>query len=466
MTDNERGKAPTTSPSASTAAPRDLAAPSDPRIARRARWASLVGTSLESYDFYIYAYFAAFFVGPLFFDPLGGFGGTLAAFLSIALAFVIRPVGAIIFGHIGDRLGRRMTLIVTVTLMGVATGLIGVLPTYEQAGWFGAAILVVLRLLQGISLGGEWGGAVLIATEHESRAKRAFAAAMPQLGSPIGSILSAGAFIWLTLALTNDEITEWAWRLPFLTAIPLLLVSLYLRVTVTETPVFQAVATTNKRVRVPLAELLKRQPVTILVAVGVALLGIGSYSLMNTYTINYGVTQLGFEYYQLLIATTIGGLLQLVTIPLFGAWATRIGSGQVIAWGALGTLLVAFPIYFFLQFANFGVLVAMMVIGGILPTMSWAALGGIFTELFDERYRYSALGFAYSLAAVVSGFVPALTLTIGELSGNAWWHPGVVLAAMSAITLVSALIAIRMRVDRDEDDPAASRIPAAAESTP
>ena len=173
-----------------------MAAPSDPRIARRARWASLVGTSLESYDFYIYAYFAAFFVGPLF--------------------FVIRPVGAIIFGHLGDRLGRRTTLIITVTLMGVATGLIGVLPTFEQAGWFGAVLLVLLRLLQGISLGGEWGGAVLIATEHESRTKRAFAAAMPQLGSPIGSILSATAFIWLTLALTNEQISEWAWRLPFL----------------------------------------------------------------------------------------------------------------------------------------------------------------------------------------------------------------------------------------------------------
>lgn len=462
MTDNARGKAPTTSSSAKTAAPRDLATPSDPSIARRARWASLVGTSLESYDFYIYAYFAAFFVGPLFFNPLGGFGATLASFLSIGLAFVIRPLGAIIFGHIGDRLGRRTTLIVTVTMMGVATGLIGVLPTYEQAGWFGAVLLVVLRLVQGISLGGEWGGAVLIASEHESRAKRAFAAAMPQLGSPIGSILSAGAFIWLTLALTDEQIGEWAWRLPFLTAIPLLLVSLYLRISVTETPVFRAVETTAQKVRVPLAELLKRQPVTILVAVGVALLGIGSYSLMNTYTLNYGVEVLGFEYYQLLIATTIGGLLQLVTIPLFGAWATRIGSGQVVAWGALGTLLVAFPIYYFLQFASFPVLVAMMVIGGILPTMSWAALGGIYTELFDERYRYSALGFAYSLAAVVSGFVPALTLTIGELSGNAWWHPGIVLAAMSAITLVASLIAIRMRVDRDEDDPAASRFRAEA----
>ena len=422
----------------------------DPVMARKARWASLVGTSLESYDFYIYAYFAAFFVGPLFFDPLGGFGGTLAAFLSIALAFIIRPVGAIVFGHIGDRIGRRKTLIVTVTMMGVATGLIGVLPTYDQAGWFGAAILVILRLLQGISLGGEWGGAVLVATEHESGAKRAFAAAMPQLGSPIGSILSATAFIWLTLALTTDEIVEWAWRIPFWTAIPLLLVSLYLRLAITETPVFEDVVKRERRPKVPFLTLLAQQPFAIFIAVGVALLGIGSYSLMNTYTINYGVVQLGFAYYELLIATTVGGLLQLITIPLFGAWAMRIGSSSVVAWGALGTLLVAFPIYYFLQFANFGVLVAMMLIGGILPTMSWAALGGVYSELFDERYRYSALGFAYSIAAVVSGFVPAVTLTIGEATGNAWWHPAVVLAGLSVITLLATLQAGRMALRRAE----------------
>ena len=422
----------------------------DPVMARKARWASLVGTSLESYDFYIYAYFAAFFVGPLFFDPLGGFGGTLAAFLSIALAFIIRPLGAIVFGHIGDRIGRRKTLIVTVTMMGVATGLIGVLPTYDQAGWFGAAILVILRLLQGISLGGEWGGAVLVATEHESGAKRAFAAAMPQLGSPIGSILSATAFIWLTLALTTDEIVEWAWRIPFWTAIPLLLVSLYLRLAITETPVFEDVVKRERRPKVPFLTLLAQQPFAIFIAVGVALLGIGSYSLMNTYTINYGVVQLGFAYYELLIATTIGGLLQLITIPLFGAWAMRIGSSSVVAWGALGTLLVAFPIYYFLQFANFGVLVAMMLIGGILPTMSWAALGGVYSDLFDERYRYSALGFAYSIAAVVSGFVPAVTLTIGEATGNAWWHPAVVLAGLSVITLLATLQAGRMALRRAE----------------
>jgi len=331
--------------------------------------------------------------------------------------------------------------------MGVATGLIGVLPTYEQAGWLGGAFLVLLRLLQGISLGGEWGGAVLVATEHETGARRAFAAAMPQLGSPIGSILSATAFIWLTMTLTSEEIVEWAWRIPFWTAIPLLLVSLWLRVMVSETPVFEKLVEKERRPRVPLIALLKAQPAAIFVAVAVALLGIGSYSLMNTYTINYGVVVLGFEYYQLLIATTIGGLLQLITIPLFGAWAMRIGSSAVVAWGALGTLLVAFPIYYYLQFANFGVLVGMMIIGGILPTMSWAALGGVFTELFDERYRYSALGIAYSIAAVISGFVPALTLSIGEATGNVWWHPGIVLAGLSLITLIAALLAGRMRVN-------------------
>ncbi len=228
----------------------------DPAMARKARWASLVGTSLESYDFYIYAYFAAFFVGPLFFDPLGGFGGTLAAFLSIALAFIIRPVGAIVFGHIGDRIGRRKTLIVTVTLMGVATGLIGVLPTYDQAGWFGAAILVILRLLQGISLGGEWGGAVLVATEHESGAKRAFAAADGAAGLP-DRLDPLRHSLHLVDPCSDDRRNRRVGvENPFWTAIPLLLVSLYLRLAITETPVFEDVVKRERRPKVPFFTLL------------------------------------------------------------------------------------------------------------------------------------------------------------------------------------------------------------------
>ena len=231
--------------------------PANPPHIRRIAWASMVGTSLESFDFYVFAYFSAFFVGPLFFDPLGEFGGTLAAFSTIAIAFVVRPIGAVIFGHMGDRLGRRATLLWTVGIMGVATGLIGLLPTYAQAGWLGAVLLVLLRVVQGLSLGGEWGGSILLATEHSNPVKRAFYAAIPQLGSPVGSILSAAVFIVMTLVLPAEEIAAWGWRIPFLLAIPLLLVSLYLRWSIDETPVFKEVVAEGRRDRVPFATMFQ-----------------------------------------------------------------------------------------------------------------------------------------------------------------------------------------------------------------
>ncbi|WP_240638578.1 MFS transporter [Microbacterium sp. ABRD28] len=419
---------------------------------RRVAWASMVGTSLESFDFYLFAYFSAFFVGPLFFEPLGPVGGTALSFLTIAVAFVVRPVGALIFGYLGDRLGRRTTLLWTVGIMGVATGLIGLLPTYAQAGWLGAVLLVTLRIAQGLSLGGEWGGSILIATEHSSPVKRAFYAAIPQLGSPVGSILSATVFIVLTIVLPAEELAAWGWRIPFLLALPLLLVSLYLRWSITETPVFEGLVAEGRRDRTPVLSMLRQRPGALVVAIGAALLGIGSYSLMNTYTISYGTSQLGFSYQDLLVATTVGGLLQLITIPLFGMWAARVGSARVVAAGALGTLLITFPMYFLLQFSTFPILVATMIIGGILPTMSWAALGGLMNDLFPDRFRYSALSFAYALAATISGFIPSLTFEFGLATGNAWWHPGVILAVMSAVTLVSAVTAhavIRRRPDAE-----------------
>ncbi|MGB3910725.1 MAG: MFS transporter [Pseudolysinimonas sp.] len=409
----------------------------------RVLWASLVGTSLESYDFYVFSYLSAFFLGPLFFEPLGVFGGTLAAFLTNALGFVARPLGAIVFGHLGDRIGRRMTLILTITIMGVATGLIGLLPDYATAGYLGAVLLVTLRLIQGFSLGGEWGGAILLATESADTKKHGFYAAFPQLGSPIGSILTAALYLSLPVLLSMDDLLSWGWRIPFLIAFPLLAVSLWLRFKIDETPVFTELVEKQQRERVPLAVVFRTKPLALLLGVGAALLGIGSYSLMNTYTLNYGAAQLGYDYVQLLTATTIGALLQLVTIPLFGALANRIGSARVVLIGAIGTLLVAFPIYFLLQDASFEVLVGMMIIGGILPTMAWAALGGLLSELFGARIRYSAISFAYAIAAIISGFVLPLTLTFGEAVGYAWWHPGVVLAAMSLITAVSAYFAGR-----------------------
>jgi MFS family permease len=434
VTITESGKVPTTSPKVQNT----------PRI--KVLWASLVGTSLESYDFYVFSYLSAFFLGPLFFEPLGVFGGFLAAFLVNALGFVARPLGAIVFGQLGDRIGRRKTLIATVTVMGVATGLIGVLPDYATAGYLGAVLLVALRLIQGLSLAGEWGGAVLLASEHGGPKRHGFYASIPQLGSPIGSILTAAIYLALPVLLSTDDLLAWGWRIPFLVAFPLLAVSLWLRFSATETPVFEHVLAEERRERIPLLTAFRKRPVALLLATGAALLGIGSYSLMNTYTLEYGAVQLGYDYNQLLLAVTIGALLQLITIPLFGLWANRIGSYRVVLIGAIGTLLVAFPIYYLLQTASFGVLVGMMIIGGILPTMSWAALGGLLSELFDGRFRYAAISFAYAVAAIISGFVPAITLGFGEATGYPWWHPAIVLAIMSVITALSSFLA-RKRVE-------------------
>lgn len=422
-----------------------------PQKARKVAVASFVGTALESYDQYVFAWLAALFVGPLFFEPLGPVGGILASFATFAATFFVRPIGAILFGHIGDRIGRRETLIITIVLMGVATGLVGALPTYEQAGWWGAIILVVLRIGQGLSLGGEWGGAVALTTEHAKPQHRQFFASLVQLGSPVGSILSNVAWLAIFLLVPYENIvTEGWWRLPLLSAFPLLLIALYLRWSIDETPVFKNLQEKNRVVRYPFLEALKRAPFAMVVAVGGALLGHGSYTLMNTYTTNYGVEVLGYEAMEFTMALTVGSVLQLITIPTFGWLANRYSAAAVVAWGALGTMLVSFPLYWIILDAQFLTLVLIMVIGGILPTASWAALGGMMSEMFDDKIRFTALAFAYNVGASVAATLPFLLVLMREATDNAWWHPGVVLAVLSLITLLSAMQASRMRVTDSE----------------
>ncbi|WP_422390606.1 MFS transporter [Arthrobacter sp. N1] len=429
---------------------------SNPRMARRVAGASFVGTALESYDFYVFGTAAALVFNVVFFTEQDPLTGTLSAFLVFAMGFVARPLGAILFGHLGDRIGRKRTLIWTITLMGLATGTVGLLPDYNAIGIWAPIILTALRFLQGLSLGGEWGGSILIATEHAEPRKRALYASIPQLGSPVGTMLIS--VIFLVLAVVAPEVmTTWGWRIPFLLAFPFLAVAIYLRLAIDETPVFKQVSEGHRLPRIPFLEVLKSQPVAIVVAIASAVLGIGSYFLMVTYTQAYGTETLGLSQATVLNAALVGSILQLGTIPAFGYLAMRIGSAKVVAGGALGTALIAFPLYWVISIATEPMYIAAIILGGILPTASWAALGGLMADIFKPATAFTALSFAYSIAAIVAGFAPSITQRFGIATDGAWWHPGVVLAAMSLVTVAGAIGAVRLRARLADPVPAGSR---------
>ncbi|WP_404320647.1 MFS transporter [Arthrobacter luteolus] len=412
------------------------------RMARRVAGASFVGTALESYDFYVFGTAAALILNRVFFPDVDPLTGTLLAFLSLGMGFVARPLGAVLFGHIGDRVGRKKSLIYTIVLMGLATGIIGLLPDYAAIGVWAPILLVALRLLQGLAVGGEWGGAVLIASEHAEPKKRALYAAIPQIGSPVGTIMVTATFLILT-QVSPEAMEAGVWRIPFLLAFPFMAVALYLRLAIDETPVFKDVAEHHQVPRVPVLEVLRSQPAAVVIAMAAALLGIGSYFLMTTYTQAYGTTVLGLSESTVLNAALVGSVLQLATIPAFGWLATRVGSARVVAGGAAATAIISFPLYYLISIADQPLYILTILIGGIAPTAAWAALGGLMADLFPARTGYTAMSLAYSFAGIAAGFTPAVTQLFSDATSAAWWHPGAVLALMSLITIAGALAASR-----------------------
>jgi MFS family permease len=311
-------------------------------------FAAFVGTTLEWYDYFLFGTAAAIVFNRLYFTTLDPTAATMAAFATFGVGFAARPVGALVFGWLGDRIGRRPALLVTVVMIGLATGLIGLLPAFGSIGVAAPLLLLLLRLLQGIAVGGEWGGAVTLAVEHAPPGKRGRYAALPQVGSPVGTLLSSGAFA-LVLLLPAEEFDSWGWRLPFLAAFPLVVIAVYIRRKVEESPLFHELLKQDERAKIPAVEVLRMAWGRLLVGMASALLGVGGFYILTTFVISYGTGTLDLPRGLMVDATLVAAVVEIVVILAVGRFAERLGPGRVAVWGGLLSAVGAFPIFWLID---------------------------------------------------------------------------------------------------------------------
>jgi len=373
------------------------------QAARRATVASVVGTTIEWYDFFLYGTAAALVFPQLFFPGQSAFAGVLAAFGTQFVGFVARPVGAAIFGHYGDRIGRKTTLMVTLFLMAFGTVLIGFLPTFQAIGVAAPILLTLLRIIQGIGVGGEWGGSVLLSMEWGHQQRRGFSASWPQIGVPLGLVLSTGV-VRITSGITGTEgFASFGWRIPFIISILLIGVGLFVRMRVIESPEFEAIRKSNKVVRNPLIEVIKRQPKEILLSALVRMSEQAPFYLFITFVITYAVKHLQLNSNSILDDTLIAAALGLVSVPLFGRLSDRFGRRRVYGVGIVLTALFAFPYFALLDTREPFIVGVAIVVSLILHDIQYGPQAALIAESFDADIRYTGAGLGYQLASVVAG---------------------------------------------------------------
>jgi MFS transporter, MHS family, shikimate and dehydroshikimate transport protein len=403
--------------------------------------ASLIGTAIEWYDFFIFGTAAALVFGQLFFPSAEPIIGTLYSFAIFGVAFIARPLGGMVFGHYGDKIGRKSMLVMTLLIMGVATTLMGLLPTYESIGIWAPILLVILRFLQGVAVGGEWGGAVLMAVEYSPEGRRGFYGSWPQMGSPIGLFLSTIVFFLASL-LSQDQFLAWGWRLPFLFSIVLVGVGLFIRLRILETPAFNRVKEGGTEARLPMIDVLRNDLKNVLLATAIVFVTIGGFYVVTTFTLSYGTETLGVSRNIMLVGVIIAAISEFVSIPLFAALSDRVGRRPVITWSAAVCTLFAFPFFWLLETRSTGLIwlafaVITFAMGGVYgPASSFIA------ELFDTRVRYSGASLGYQLSGVLSGaFAPLIATALLASFGGASWPVALYLAALSLVSLVGAYLA-------------------------
>lgn len=432
---------------------------------RRVALASAVGATIEWYDFFLYGTAAGLVFNRLFFPEGNPTAGTLAAYATFAAGFVARPLGGIIFGHFGDRLGRKRMLVLTLLIMGVATFLIGLLPTYGQIGLWAPILLLALRVVQGIGLGGEWGGAVLMAVEHAPPGRRGFFGSWPQVGVPAGLLLGTSAFTLLSLLLTDEQFLGWGWRVAFLSSAVLVAVGAYIRLQVLESPAFVRLSEARQEARVPFLELLRTHPRELVLGMGTRFAEGVSFNIYGVFVISYLADTIGMSRTVALFCVSVAAVVACALTPFFGALSDRTGRRPVFGAGAGLFGLFAVPSFLLLGSGRPALaILALVVAFGVVHSMMEATLASFWAELFETRVRYSGLSLIYQFSGIfASGLTPLVaTWLLSEGEGEPWLLGGYMAGA--ALLSVLCVIALRetYRTDIFPGEERASRLRAEA----
>ncbi len=409
----------------------------------RVLFASLIGTTIEFFDFYIYATAAELVFPKLFFPAADPKAAGLQSLATFALAFFARPVGSAVFGHFGDRIGRKATLVAALLTMGLSTVLIGLLPTYAQIGVLAPLLLALLRFGQGLGLGGEWGGAVLLATENAPPGKQSLYGMFPQLGAPIGFICSSGTFLWLTTRLSDAELLAWGWRVPFLASALLVFVGLYVRLRLAETAAFRRTIENDERVRVPMFTVLREYGVTLVLGTFAATTTFVVFYLMTVFSLSWGTTELGYTRPHFLLMQMIGVLFFAAAIPVSALLADRLGRLEVLIGATIAIIVFGVALAPLFGSGSVAGVLSFLCLGLALMGFTYGPLGTALAELFATAVRYTGASLTFNLAGIVgASLAPYIARSLAQAYGLA--AVGYYLSGAGAMTLI-ALVWIRAR---------------------